>query len=361
MACGLESDGTDSASAADTATPVPVTTDNLLGAWETAGADALMQNVVVKNWSGAPLVTADVPYSNLTFHGVDFVMKSLDDPTTTTFVGASSLRVSWGGVHCSYPIDLVVLVSRDTDGRLQMYMRDNRPVAIPDSLPSAAETCPPLTNTWRTHPDAYKKKTPVKEFNTRVDALCASVTSRLAAVDAAKRLTTGAMGAVPANIYQASGDWQAQSTPGRDTTLRGQVRDIDQFVSDGTQGSDAHDNAVLLQAAWADRSAACHIAYNASNGAPVPLALGDFVKRAYKISFDPYHCPELRWGADASAGAEFSTCNTQDDAHVKRYNDEQSLRNYVDRPAGGTTTPLGSGPQTPTDIDFVARIQRLAQ
>jgi hypothetical protein len=242
-----------------------------------------------------------------------------------------------------------------------MFMRDNRPVAIPDSLPSSAETCPPITNTWRTHPDPYKKKTPVKQFNAMVDALCTSVTSRMAVVDGAKRLTTGAMGPVPSNVYQASGDWQAQSTPGRDTTLRGAVRDIYKLVSDGTQGSEGHTNAVLLQAAWADRSAACHMSYKASNGTAVPLALGDFVKRAYKISFDPYHCPELRWGADSSAGAEFSTCNTQDDAHVKRYTDEQSLRNYVDRPASGTVTPLGSGPQTGADIDFVALIQRLAQ
>jgi hypothetical protein len=80
-----------------------------------------------------------------------------------------------------------------------------------------------------------------------------------------------------------------------------------------------------------------------------------------ELRIDPYHCPELRWGADATAGAELATCNTQDDTHMKRYNDEQTLRNYITRPAAGTLTPIGSGPAQAEDIDFASLIERFGQ
>jgi hypothetical protein len=357
IACGHAEE--DDAWASADLSPVPVTTADLVGFWESS---ALYQNMQIRDWNGSPLLSVDIPYtSDLVIHDVEFVLSTLDDPNTTTYVASSSVRVSWGDVHCSYPIDIVVLIGRAADGSYQLFIRDNRPIAFPESIPSSAQTCPPVTNTWKTHPDPYVKRTPVKQFDQMVDALCASVTAREGAVDGAKRLTTAPLPAsLPANIYNASGDWQSLSSPGRDTTLRGNVRDIYKFVGDSLQGTDAHLNATRLLAAWNDRSAACHLSYKGSTGAGTPLALGDFVKRAYKISFDPYHCPELRWGADATAGAEFSTCNTQDDPHVKRYNDEQSLRNYLDRP-NGSTTPLGSGPAQGQDIDFVALIERLAQ
>ena len=46
------------------------------------------------------------------------------------------------------------------------------------------------------------------------------------------------------------------------------------------------------------------------------------------MSFDPYHCPELRWGA--TDPAELSTCP---DGDTKRewYDAEQNLRNQIDR------------------------------
>jgi hypothetical protein len=67
---------------------------------------------------------------------------------------------------------------------------------------------------------------------------------------------------------------------------------------------------------------------------------------------------ELRWGV-APGSPEFATCNTQGDAHLARYNDEQSLRNALVRPPAGTPTPLGSGPATPEDIDVPDLLARL--
>jgi hypothetical protein len=85
------------------------------------------------------------------------------------------------------------------------------------------------------------------------------------------------------------------------------------------------------------------------------------VKRAYDISFDPYHCAKLRWGANATVGAEFRTCNTQDAAHMQRYNDEATLRDYLERPPASALTPIGSGLAQREDIDFASLVERFAQ
>jgi hypothetical protein len=47
----------------------------------------------------------------------------------------------------------------------------------------------------------------------------------------------------------------------------------------------------------------------------------------FRLSFDPYHCVERRWGA---VGAELATCR---DSGLKRrwYDAEQNLRNQIDR------------------------------
>lgn len=354
VACGADTNE-DAAWAEHELRGVAVATSELVGFYD---PNAQMRDIRIRDWGGSPLLTASVPYSNLTVNNVEFLLSQLE-PGSATWVGSSSLRVRWGDVQCAFPIDIVVLVTRDEVGDLKLFVRDNRPVAFPETLPSGAMSCPRVPNTWKTHPDPYTKRTPVKQFVDMVDELCATVNARVPVVEAAKRLTTVALPALPANIYSASGDWERHSTPGRDTTLRGKVRDVSDYVDESLRGSDAQALARRMLAAWNERSAACRLSYKASNGATVPLALGDLVTRSYKLSFDPYHCPELRWGADLG-GAEYATCNTQGEAHVKRYNDEQTLRHYLDRPANGPT-PIGSGPTIAAPIDFVATLRERAQ
>lgn len=351
LACGAES-AEDTDWSGHELEGVSVTTGELVGQYV---PNAQMKNIRIRDWGGTPMLSASIPYPNITFNDVDFHLTQLE-AGSATWVGSSSLRVSWGDVSCAYPIDIVVLVTRDAAGDLQLFIRDNRPVSFQDSLPSGASSCPRIANTWRTHPDPYMKRSPVTQFVEMVDDLCTTAGARVPVVDAAKRLTTGALGALPTNIYSASGDWQTHSTPGRDTTLRGKVRDIASYVDENTQGADGAAVARKLLAAWNERSAACRLSYKSSTGAATPLALGDVVKRAYKISFDPYHCPELRWGAEIGS-SEYATCNTQSEAHLKRYNDEQTLRHHLDRPASGPT-PIGSGPATGVPIDFVATLER---
>jgi hypothetical protein len=49
--------------------------------------------------------------------------------------------------------------------------------------------------------------------------------------------------------------------------------------------------------------------------------------RLWEMSFDPYHCPERRWGA---AGAELETC-TDDENKTAWYNAQRYLRYQAER------------------------------
>ena len=60
-------------------------------------------------------------------------------------------------------------------------------------------------------------------------------------------------------------------------------------------------------------SPACAFAYKNSSGRNVNLSFETLENRLYNMSFDPYHCPELRWGAPQNS-REMSTCK---DGRVK--------------------------------------------
>ena len=53
-----------------------------------------------------------------------------------------------------------------------------------------------------------------------------------------------------------------------------------------------------------------------------PLTFDDLMHRLFAISFDPYHCIELRWGAQ---GSERESC-PDSTPKVKWYMAEQRLR-----------------------------------
>ena len=92
----------------------------------------------------------------------------------------------------------------------------------------------------------------------------------------------------------------------------------------------------------------CRVGYVNSAGATVTLSFDQLVDRVYAMSFDPYHCPELRWGAP-DGSPELATC--PDDARKRGwYRAEQRLRQRIDR-AYGVPTPLASGPERAEDID----------
>src|SRR5262249_8514725 len=139
-------------------------------------------------------------------------------------------------------------------------------------------------------------------------------------------------------------DWEALSTPGRDRRLKESVRTAFKFVKDQATGSSQQMIANQLLAVWNQHQSSCRLQYKTSNGAAQPFTLNDVNARLFQLSFDPYHCTEMRWGAFPNAPGEQSSCNTQSEAHIKRFNDEKSMRNLIDRLPPGTPTPIGTGP-----------------
>ena len=211
---------------------------------------------------------------------------------------------------------------------------------------------------------------PDVKFGQMTDQLCVDVKARVAAVDAGVHLATGAMGDMPPDIYGADGDWEAFSTPGRDVKLRASFRNIAQYVNTSGAAVKSKDPSVAwdgtsqslvarYRSMWTQSIASCSFAYTGSDGTSNSLTLADVEKRIYDLSFDPYACAEMRWGAYPRAANEQSSCNANDSAHMQRFADERTMRNVIDRPAAGTDTPIGFGPATPADIDVSALLSRL--
>jgi hypothetical protein len=141
---------------------------------------------------------------------------------------------------------------------------------------------------------------------------------------------------LPVNIYGTEGDWETFSTPSRDARLKTAFKEL----RDGTQrfmtlwwardprlvygGSDL---AGDLLAVYDRAASSCRIAYVRSDGSRVSFGYEEARQRLFRLSFDPYHCVERRWGA---AGDELASCH---DGALKRrwYDAEQNLRNQIDR------------------------------
>jgi hypothetical protein len=205
---------------------------------------------------------------------------------------------------------------------------------------------------------------PEKKLNDRLDQLCADLQNRVGAVDAGRALASGALGPIPPNIYGADGDWEAFSTPGRDARLRGSFRGAYKFITDALAAAPAETRGALAAsfgAVWRAHtsSAACTITYTNSAGAAKRVTLEALQQRIYDLSFDPYHCPEMRWGAHPKAPDEAASCSNADADHLARFDAERRNRNVIDRDPTAATGP-DYGPDVPEDIDVAGLLQRSA-
>jgi len=182
---------------------------------------------------------------------------------------------------------------------------------------------------------------PVKEVAEMVESNCNDLHYRAQAVDlaiAAGIQNRAEPDRLPRNIYGTSGDWETFSTPSRDARLKTAFKELrdkaQRFVEMYQSGDLKHliytgsDIVGDMLAAYDRESAKCSVSYTRSNGSAVTLSYEDARKRLFQISFDPYQCMELRWGA--TDPSEQSSCH---DGDVKRawYDAEQDLRNQIDR------------------------------
>ena len=90
--------------------------------------------------------------------------------------------------------------------------------------------------------------------------------------------------------------------------------------------------------------------------------LPEVTKRAFRLSFDPYRCVELRWGAE---GEELASCGNGPDKmrwyHNQQYPPNQIERRYDDR-MDFTVDELsalqpGNGVAEPPDIDVIGFLE----
>lgn len=199
---------------------------------------------------------------------------------------------------------------------------------------------------------------PVEEIKSMMTEVCDNVRDRIPSVAAAVQNGIAAKNHpshLPSNIYGTDGEWESYSTPSRDARLKtGFVElktEIQRFVEMYAQGNSRisytptrtryseancanNDKTCYLAASLleayeeVEHSPACQFSYVKSNGQTQRLSYQQITDRLFYMSFDPYHCPELRWGA--ISGDEFSTCRDSRNK-LDWYNAQQGLRNQIER------------------------------
>lgn len=181
---------------------------------------------------------------------------------------------------------------------------------------------------------------PIYELQTTMRTLCNDLGDRAQYVDLAIKdgiANKPHLSRLPDNIYGSDNvEWETYSTPSRDARIKAAFvqfyKDMSEMIGLWVNRDPriVYDGQFLkddLEKTYAAESQACTITYLSSNKRPVPMTFDDMVHRLFKISFDPYHCIELRWGAE---GDERDGCPDGKDKG-KWYAAEQRLRNQPDR------------------------------
>jgi hypothetical protein len=142
---------------------------------------------------------------------------------------------------------------------------------------------------------------------------------------------------LPDNIYgSANQEWEMYSTPSRDARIKAAVAQFYKDMSDMIDMWEKRDPRIVydgnflkddLAQSYAAASEACTLTYMNSARHPVAMTFDVMMHRLYAMSFDPFNCVELRWGAD---GDERQTCPDAP-AKLRWYEAEQRLRNQPNR------------------------------
>lgn len=173
---------------------------------------------------------------------------------------------------------------------------------------------------------------PITEFSDLMDELCMDTKYREEAVNISLKANLQNQNHpryLPANIYGTDGDWEAYATPARDARLKASVREIKALL---TKVISAPLNNIIinysgvnlvkdLRDIYLNKSKSCSVG-------PVQNTLIDLDKvliNLFALSFDPYHCAELRWGLHPKG-----SCAANADK-MNWYRAEQGLRNRIDR------------------------------
>jgi hypothetical protein len=157
-----------------------------------------------------------------------------------------------------------------------------------------------------------------------MDSLCSELKGRVKEVNLALEPETAVNliehpNALPANIYSTEGLWEMYSTPSRDAHLRASVvslmknavfrfQDRHSQLGIGFEGT-ARDYQLALLLKIKNLNSTCQVAYQNSSGQNITLTFAELIRRLPRMSFDPYHCAEKRWGEEESA---LGSCRDRD-------------------------------------------------
>lgn len=181
---------------------------------------------------------------------------------------------------------------------------------------------------------------PVEDMKQLAEDVCVSLQDRAPAVEGAR--TSGMINKthpdrLPYNIYGTDGDWESYSTPSRDARLKVSYMDVLNHAKKSIDGYRAGDSTIVyrgnnlvadLANVYLQVAQSCKVSYKNSVGQTITMNLEEARQRLFAMSFDPYHCIELRWGAQSSQ--ELASCS--DNANKREwYEKEKWLRNQWER------------------------------
>lgn len=212
---------------------------------------------------------------------------------------------------------------------------------------------------------------PLQEMRANLADICTNLKDRVVAVNTA--LKSGVQNKehplrLPKNIFGTDGEWENYASPSRDARLKVAYIEIltesqnliNRYkVGDPTVVYSGRNLPGDMLAIYQNESRACQFSYTNSSGRPVTLDLDQLRLRLWNLSFDPYHCAELRWGA--SDPQELASC--PDNANKRawytqerwlRYQSERRYDVRMDYSLEELTGPKeGVGIEYPPNIDIV--------
>lgn len=212
---------------------------------------------------------------------------------------------------------------------------------------------------------------PIVDLQQVLADICVSLKDRAVAVDQAIKNGIDRKPhpeRLPTNIYGTVGEWEDYASPARDARLKVSFMDLlaesrnlilRQRAGDPTVIYNGVNLAADMLAIYERESRACQFAYRNSSGASVTLNMEEARRRLFDLSFDPYHCAELRWGA--SSPQELSSCMDDENKRLwysrqrwLRYQWERRYDARMDYSLDELTGPKpGAGIVSPPDVDIV--------
>lgn len=217
----------------------------------------------------------------------------------------------------------------------------------------------------------------IGEYKLRLKAVCDDFGSRVGLVQDATKLGIASQPhgeILPNTIYGGDGVWDKYSTPGGDVRRRNSVNNIISAAKEMALLVKTKPQEYVYRGAnlkqdlintTSETLKNCSITYTNTIGKPVRLNLGQLIARTPRMSFSPWHCVELRWGA--SSPEELASCpDIRDNAKVRWYNATQTMRNQMARNTdiftGYTLEQLEGktqevGPALPPNLNLVERMQ----